>query len=1535
MSTDFDPVAASATIVGDYQRYLRTLLPLADQRLASALNAAIEDSPLLMRGPIVEGTPAYARGASLRDLIHEGVLPEKFLTFDSPDLPVDRPLYVHQEVATRKAREGRSLVVSTGTGSGKTEAFLIPILARLADELTQGALSPGVRALLLYPMNALANDQMKRLRHFLALVPEVTFGRYIGDTPHSPAQAARTFEQLNPNEPRLPNELLSREEMQATPPHLLLTNYAMLEYLLLRPADMDLFEGEYGGHWRFIVVDEAHVYDGARGSELAMLLRRLRERVSTSQLQCIATSATVGQDSQPQAVTDFAQALFDSRCEWVPSDPARQDLVSSVRIPVPAGTWGALGPEDYRHLAHADSLSATLTDLSARSGVSGVDSYDLLARERTMSTLRQALASGAQSVTDLKSTLGTQWTASDLDSLIKVGGQTRDSTGVPLLSARYHLWLRSTEGAFTCASPTSPHVSLARQEVCIECQRPAFELACCTRCGTTYLVGHENSDEDPPRLEPRVGTVMRPTWVALTDETHADDEDEDVWDESELEVRDAVELCAECGCLCPQGSTSCASCGTTQLRSGRVVRGHAKELTGCVVCGSRSHGQVRLFDTGADAAAAVVATSLYQELPPVSGVAGDNPGGGRKLLAFSDSRQGAAYFAPYLNRSYQTILQRRLLLQGIDEASQRDRGPSLLDDVIANTARNATDVEYFARRTSRQAKERAVGLWLSQELVAFDTRQSLEGLGLVEFTLDDTDRIAALPVWPRLNLLAENGVSFIQELARMIRLQGAISFPEGVDPADEAFAPRLGPIFVREQGSDKRLLSWLPTRGTNRRLDYTTRVLQRADSSADPTETLAGIWKMLTMTRDPWLVSSHHRRHGVVFQVDHSMLVAQPRAGDAATYRCDTCAQVSSRSVLGVCPTFRCPGTLSPVPSADVYPDHNHYRHLYRELHPFPLSVEEHTAQWAATEAAEIQNRFIRGEINALSCSTTFELGVDVGELQAVLLRNVPPGTANYVQRAGRAGRRTASAALVVTFAQRRSHDLSRFQDPMTMINGIVTPPIIPLGNDRIDRRHAHSVALAQFFRHEWLTHQRLWRKVGDFFAPEAGEPQAIDLVEAFLKQPPASLDAALSAILPANVQREIGLAAGAWKDHLVSMLATVRVEVRSEVDYFEEARQEAFDARNDGKVRQLGRVLETIRKRDLLGFLGSRNILPKYGFPVDVVELRTQASSNSVGQRLDLSRDLSTAVFEYAPGSQIVAGGWMWTSAGVYRLPDRDLVHGYFAECPHCQYFEAGLAELAPTCPECAGDRRPQKYVIPEFGFIADRDPVKPGGSPPQRSWSGGTYFVEAGQVVRSISSSRRAGGPTLSLEASQRAKLMAVSTSPSRQGFLICEWCGRGVATTGKTPRSHTHAWKEQECRGPLDRASLAHSYETDVLTIDFPAGLITTQERAWSTLYGLLDGAAHVLGIARDDIDGTLWFAGGHPRLILFDSVPGGAGCVLQIPDRIHDIVERTRAKLASCECGIDTSCYSCLRTYRNQIRHHLLSRGEALAFLEAIQ
>jgi len=330
-----DPITATEAIQDSYFRYIATTFRLRDPDLHEQLERSLKASGKFTKGPILEATPPFQSGACIEDLVKEGVLSPLFRRLCSDNFPGDRPLFVHQERAVRKiVTHGRNVVVATGTGSGKTETFLIPVLNFLFRQQESGQLGPGVRALLLYPMNALANDQIARLEGLLKSVPEITFGRYTGETAEKTGKAIDLYRKMYGRDP-LPNELVSREQMRASPPHILLTNYAMLEYLLLRPDDHVFFDGALARNWAFLVLDEAHTYTGAKGIEMAMLLRRLKDRVvdgESGRLRCIATSATLGDDAADwQGVARFASRLFGETFEWHDSDPQRQDVVQAVR----------------------------------------------------------------------------------------------------------------------------------------------------------------------------------------------------------------------------------------------------------------------------------------------------------------------------------------------------------------------------------------------------------------------------------------------------------------------------------------------------------------------------------------------------------------------------------------------------------------------------------------------------------------------------------------------------------------------------------------------------------------------------------------------------------------------------------------------------------------------------------------------------------------------------------------------------------------------------------------------------------------------------------------------------------------------------------------------------------------------------------------------------------------------------------------------------------------------------------------------------
>mgnify|MGYP001398904949 CR=1 FL=1 len=1549
-----DPLGVSELISTAYRRYLRSLMPLREPEAARALHEKIDSSPLLSKGPLLEVTPPYATGATPRSLVEEGVLEAGFAGTRGPKVSLDRPLYVHQETAIRKARQGRNLVVATGTGSGKTESFLVPILNSLEEEHRLGTLGPGVRALLLYPMNALANDQLKRLREqLLAHSPHITFGRYTGETPQDTRKAQEIFRRVHGGDPP-PNELISREQMQENPPHLLLTNYAMLEYLLLRPADLDLFEGEYAGRWRFIALDEAHVYDGAKAAEIAMLLRRLRDRVAPErELQCIATSATVGDD--PHKVTRFASDLFGTDFSWVEDDPDRQDLVTATRrLTTSDSTWGPLPVYSYRELAESEDPESALYALAAFNGASTEkDPATLLAGEARMHALREALADGPRTIDEISDEvfevgtepLSTRERAQALTSLVMLGSRIHDTDGSPLLSARYHLFTRATDGAFTCLNGPTQHVSLARHETCETCQAPAFEMGSCRRCGDVYLVGSVLQEgKDPQRFVPQLSPKDKPVWLRLGQAVDVIDDDEETLGPTASKVTLYDEyLCTGCGVLSPSRNGTCApGCVGQALREVQRITSRSPVTGRCLNCGAAGRDTVSRFHTGNESAVAVVATALYQSLPedPDPRTA-DQPGGGRKLLMFSDSRQTAAFFAPYLGDTYQGLFRRRLILKGLRRLGEVEGGLAV-DDVVNETVKAATEAEYFERRTSHLGKMNEVGPWVLSELVSNRDRQSLEGRGLIRVRLMRPHRAQVPEGFTRLLGLSEQQTwDLFGELARGVRQQGALSMPDNVPPGHEDFAPRLGPISMREVGSDRKrkILSWSPTAGTNGRIDYVRRLLERLGVDVEAGKVLRSIWEFLVDIDDGWLVQRDGGSTGPTRQIDHTYLRIDLPLPEDELFRCDSCRRIHPVSVHGVCTTINCEGTLETVTVAELDREDDHYRSLSQELNPVPLRAQEHTAQWSSRQAAKVQQQFISGEVNALSCSTTFELGVDVGELQTVLMRNMPPTTANYVQRAGRAGRRAASAALVVTHAQRRSHDMFRYQEPEKMIAGRMPTPYVPLTNERIDRRHLHSVVLAAFFRDRFLRYGEAWSNAGDFFHPE-GKEIPVHRVADFLDPVPEEITAALLRILPEEVAEVLDVQGGSWVGVLTDMLEDVRQELVQDLDRLEERRREAAERERYPLAQQFQRTRNTVRSRNLLNFLATRNILPKYGFPVDTVELRTGHTGDQVGEQLELARDLTSAIHEYAPGAEVVAGGRLWTSAGVYRMPGKELVEYHYRLCRTCGFYEDSTEPLEGACSGC-GDvdgTASGVYSVPEFGFVADSRTSSAGTTPPERVWNGFTQVRKlAADPVEYLWPTASAG--VARCLAGSRGQLVAVSEGRFGAGFHLCRWCGWGTSIkSSRVPTTHAHPLTGKSCSGRPNRRSLGHLYETDLLSVTFegPLSLGTSSaEVQQSLLYALLEGASAALEISRDDIGGTVFHgARGERNLVLFDTVPGGAGGAVRVAEKFDEVMRTAHERVRDCDCGVETSCYGCLRNYRNQNVHELLRRRDALEALEKL-
>jgi superfamily II DNA or RNA helicase len=1639
------PIQTTQKLAQAYQRYLKTIYPFRDESLRDIFWAKLSEPERLLKGPLLEASPPFRAGRSIAELVSGNVLHPCFQKLCRPEtLPYERPLYVHQESAIRNVvQNGRNLIVATGTGSGKTESFLIPILNHLLREEEAGTLAQaGVRALLLYPMNALANDQLKRLRELLHNYPAITYGRYIGETNEYQNKALQEFREEWGGEPPT-NELISREEMRKTPPHVLLTNYAMLEYLLLRPQDTELFDGPTGRHWRFIVVDEAHVYNGASGIEVAMLLRRLKDRIVQSEpgrLTCIATSATLGEGRKDfPLAAEFACNLFGEPFNAEDVFEAERKDVAALGIP-----WGSGTAALYAELneAFGDTerpLPQALADLCARHGLPGAivqkvqesggprrALYALLRGDQYIHHLQKRL----EQKPDLLNLIAQEifprldGTAAEeaMIHLVNLAVRARpDEDSLPLIPARYHLFARALEGAFVCFNESNhndgrPHLFLNRHESCPDCNGRVFEIATCARCGIAYLVAEPKTEDVSGQRAVHLhvpkggyGNEKRSLlYFILTDNLPDPNEDELEEDNVDSEWRKHI-LCVQCGQLVPDGGAMTCSCHQGMILYKTDFDGTEQEKMYCRQCATHARGGgVYRFLTGQDAPVSVLATALYSQIPGGKDEKSyDKPGQGRKLLIFADSRQDAAFFAPYLERTYTNILRRRLLYEALHQDATARQGQLTLDDVAERLREQAERAGYFAPRLSHDQKIRQMRIWLMQELAPTDRNQSLEGLGLLQLQWQwpqgwQAPQPLLEPPW---NLSVPEVETLLRLLVDTVRRGMVFRFPPQVSPEDEIFAPRNRQHYITGEVRSgekppRNILRWLPGRGSNGRIDILDKVLSAimpdlpvAERRRTIKEALHAIWEQHIIPvesvwrRSGYLLPENLPRKwggGIGYVLDYAFWQWVPSLETTQLWQCNQCRNIAYNTLFGICTTYGCRGQLQPISLVELSQTENHYRSLYKTLNPAPIKVEEHTAQWTAKEARLVQNKFVHGDVNVLSCSTTFELGVDVGDLQAVMMRNVPPATANYVQRAGRAGRRTDSAAFALTFAQRRSHDLAHYQDPKRIVAGKIPSPSVAIRNPKIAQRHMHSVFIAAFLRWCVREHGRFQERremrVGPFFAPEKGLTPGSELFEQYLAQRPEDVRQALQRIVPPELQAELEIADWQWVTELRKSFDLAKDKVLDRFHYYEEQIQTAVAERKFSRAEAMQKIKSTIYQRDLINFFGQHNVLPKYGFPVDVVEFITDYVDDDAARRVELERDLRMAISEFAPGSKLVAAKRVWTGGGLYRLPDRGWEPIAFAICRECNRFNMQPGDTPVTQCYCGHNlpinvpRYSGIMIKPEFGFLADREVKEPGEARPPRSYASRVYFqdyderaaVDAPDSDHQHESQAHAAltktNVTISTRYSRYGQLVLVNHGPDGYGFHICPMCGYGQPVPalamqtspvggrrGTRPRQtlkHKNPRTGRDCPAdmPMQRR-LGHSFITDVLEVRL-TGLLAMQHHSltapdekdlWFTLlYSLLEGASRALTVRRDDLNGTTYYyqPGIPPALVLYDDVPGGAGHVRRINEALPAVFQAAYDHVNSCECGPETACHQCLWNFYNQPLHDKLARGLAVDFLQTV-
>ena len=1564
--------------------YLKTQYFGRNNLLLSALSDKLDEKGVLWQTPYVELPASYEISSQGLDGLK---IDERIKTFfkmlADNNLGVFKAPFTHQIEALEAAMLGKDLFVSTGTGSGKTECFMWPLIAKIVAEAMTTPKTwkqRGTRAIIMYPMNALVADQIGRLRRIIGTdkfsdVFRATsskdsrrpqFGMYTGRTPYagenpeqkSDKELAKSLLRLLPGsglqqdiydtylkEGKIPAkidletfiknlknsdhytdpedaELITRFEMQTQCPDILITNYSMLEYMLLRPREDSIWDSTI--EWLntscenrlLFIIDEAHMYRGASGGEVALLLRRLFHRlgIERDKVQFILTTASMpnNDDEDKKAVRDFANRL-------------------------------TAGTSDTFHYIFGNVVK---------------DKPNI--KDEKLKLLYNACCGNASSITELAKIIYPNMDINRSEELVyelleKATNEVKEN-GDPIFPMRLHMLFRGIQGLYCCTNPSCSHSHsyegvtvgeiYTKDNVftCPKCGSTVYELINDRRCGTLYIRGYVNEIGGKTYLWRHPGLYfgenMREIHLFIP---QADKQYRKIG-------KDPAKPCyldSKSGFIYFNDDSASGRDNVLKLYySEHIVKGEP-DILSFATC---PHCQRRLnkmpltdFSTKGNQSFYNIIKAQFNSQSAVKGK--DNkikyPNEGRKVLLFSDSRQRAARLALDMSQASDEAAIMQLFMIAIVEMSNSNIKLTL-DDLYGYFVKAATErnIQLFHNESRYKFNEHCTE---TKKSIARKAKRNKEFTPTLKFNnAPDMAQEHLIRLFcGSHNTFYDTAFAWIEPTEKTLEDVLEKFEDNGIEITEEEFISDFNAWLMLILPDSAALGHQIKNERRDEVLNKFEKFGLRRNWKFPKKFTDIVMWKEDNSTYETWRKILHEEfLDGSDDQYYIQLSKVAVRNGiDHEWHKCKQCSGITPFAFSGKCPICGSE-KIFPMAGEDYDKALGFWRKpIFDALKGEKINVidtEEHTAQishkdqrnalWSKTEQYEMRFQDLLQEdeypVDVLSCTTTMEVGIDIGSLVAVGLRNVPPMRENYQQRAGRAGRRGASLSTIVTYCENGAHDSRYFNDPAPMFRGLPRRPWIDISSEKLLWRHMSIIVISNFLR---SVNESLDNIETIIFYEEKYED-----FKSYLN----TFERYEGVILPLTVE--------------VDFVYSHRRHLEGELDILNEKRlthSELYEktAFTDGK--------------SLLDALYEEGIIPTYSFPKNVVSIFVNDVNDKPEYQTE--RGLDVAISEYAPSRSVIIDKNTFQMGGLYYggsekksntpaktfMEDPNYVKDIYA-CENCGWFGLEDDLHNKRCPLCEKPVSLDLRMVRPWGFA----PIN--GKPIAQAQVSEVYsFAEAPEYSALPSANDLndiIGYKHTKIAIRNNQRVIMRNKGKADKGFVICPDCGAAIA--GDEPKNLKDLGIDRPYRsmyrttfsckhGDAKNYSLGFDFITDMLVIEIVLNddriNKSVTDNPWIVRAARsLAEAVRLQTSVLLDIEFTELNAGYRLRqregvtyidVYLYDSLSSGAGYSSGIALQIEELLRSTENFLSACDC--ENACQECLKHYRNSIYHSHLDRHSA--------